>query len=80
MSSWESIEDTNSLFIKRPVGTLIVLIVFLRLGMETGATGQDMTMDELEDQLSALCNGRLLGDYRPHNYPCYAHTGICATL
>ena len=67
MSSWESIDGTNSLFIKRPVGTLIVLTVF-RLGMDTEATGQDMTMDELqvEDQLSALCNGRLLGDYRPH--------------
>ena len=26
MSSWESIDDTNSLLIKRPVGTLIVLL------------------------------------------------------
>ena len=46
MSSWESIDGTNSLFIKRPVGTLIVL---LRPGM---GTGQDM--DELEDPLTAF--------------------------
>lgn len=42
MSSWESIDGTNSLLIKRPVGTLIF---FPRLGTAIEAT-RDMMMDE----------------------------------
>ena len=63
MSSWESIDDTNSLFIKRPVGTLTIL---LEPGMETEIM-LGMMMDGFGRSCSthaALCNGRLLGDYR----------------